>query len=377
MDRVQDGALAAVVATVGILELWLPLPSVIGDGSMTGATVVVLLGAALLAFRRVWPLAVCIALLALFPTAHLLGPVPILFWGQFLPMAIAVYSVARLGNGREPVIGAVAAVAMLVFISWRVPALQDTSNIFFHWLVFALAWTFGFGLRSLETRARESSQRAMDVEEAAAQQAAAALVGERARIARELHDVVAHSVSVMVVQAGAAREMVDDDSEYVRSALESIRTTGTSALTEMRRVLEVLRGDGEVGQLAPQPGADGIGSLVGAAADGGLAAEFVVEGAPQVLSPGLDLAIHRIVQEALTNVRRHARASNVRVLLGYGADHVMVEVRDDGVGVPPSSLVLGHGLIRMRERTLLYGGHLEIRSEDGFVVRAVLPMVSS
>ncbi len=375
MRRVLDAGLAAVIATVGLLELWLPLPSVIGEGSRAGATVVVILGAVLLALRRVWPLAVCLAILLLFPVAHLLGPVPILFWGQFVPMAVAVYSVARHGRGRAPLVGAAAAVATLLFISWRVPALQDTTEVFFHWVVFTLALAFGFGLSGMETRARESAQRALDVEVSATQQTMVALAVERARIARELHDVVAHSVSVMVVQAGAAREMVDDDTEYVRSALESIRSTGTGALSEMRRVLEVLRTDGEAGQLAPQPGAEGIGALVEETRRAGLDADLLVDGTPRALSPGLDLAAYRIVQEALTNVRRHASATRVRVAIHYAADHVAVEVRDDGVGVtPPSSLVAGQGLLGMRERTALYGGRLETSSGDGFTVRAVLPV---
>ncbi|MDO5735259.1 MAG: histidine kinase [Propionibacteriaceae bacterium] len=265
---------------------------------------------------------------------------------------------------------------MLLFITWRVPALQDTTEVFFHWMVFTLAWSFGFGLSTLERRARESTQRAINVEVSASQQTMAAIAAERARIARELHDVVAHSVSVMVVQAGAAREMVDDDTDYVRSALESIRTTGTGALTELRRVLEVLRADGEPGALTPQPGADGLGALVEDASRGGLAVVLVVEGRPHTLPAGLDLAIYRIVQEALTNVRRHASATRARVLLSYADDHVAVEVRDDGVGMAPSSLVDGHGLIGMRERTDLYGGHLETQSDGGFTVRAVLPMAS-
>ncbi len=360
----------------GLLELWLPLPSVIGGGFRTLATVVVILGAGLLVFRWVHPLAVCIALLSLFPAAHLLGPIPILFWGQFVTMAVAVYSVARHGRGREPLIGSGAAVAVLVFITWRVPALQDTTEVFFHWMVFTLAWAFGFGLSTMERRARESTQRAIDVEVAATQQTMAAIAAERARIARELHDVVAHSVSVMVVQAGAAREMVDDDREYVRSALETIRTTGTGALTEMRRVLEVLRTDGEPGQLAPQPGTDGIGALVEDARRGGLDVVLVVEGRPHTLPPGLDLATYRIVQEALTNVRRHASATRARVLLSYAHDHVIVEVCDDGMGLASSTLADGHGLIGMRERTALYGGHLETRSDDGFIIRAVLPVAS-
>lgn len=328
--RSLDGALTIVIAAAGLLELWLPLDSVIGDGSRTGASAVVVLGAALLVFRRVQPLAVCVFLLALFPVAHLLGPIPLLFWGQFVPMAVAVYSVARHARGPEPLVGAGAAVAMLVLVTWWVPALEDTGEILFHWMVFTLAWAFGFGLSTLERRAKESTQRAIDVEVSATQQTVAAIAAERASIARELHDVVAHSVSVMVVQAGAAREMLDDDREYARCALETIRTTGTEALTEMRRVLQVLRTDGEPGQFAPQPGADGIGTLVEDARRSGLNTTLSVGGEQYPLPAGLDLTIFRIVQEALTNVRRHASATTTSVLLHYTDTHVTVEVHDDG-----------------------------------------------
>ncbi|MBA3530182.1 MAG: sensor histidine kinase [Propionibacteriaceae bacterium] len=276
-------------------------------------------------------------------------------------MAVAVFSVA--------------AAATLLFVDLRIDLLSNPSEIVFHWLVFTIAWSFGYGLSALDRKAKKSMQRVLDVEIEAAERATAAVTEERTRIARELHDVVAHSVSVMVVQAGAAQQMVDDDPEYVRAALDTIRTTGTEALSEMRRVVEMLRVQDESGALAPQPGAASVSALVEDARVGGLDVSLLVEGEPRQLPAGLDLAVYRIVQEALTNVRRHAAASTASVVLRYGSDDVELEVRDDGAGVPSSPEVAGgHGLIGMRERAALYGGHLETVSGNGYTVRAVLPV---
>jgi signal transduction histidine kinase len=299
----------------------------------------------------------------------------ILFWGQFVPIAVAVFSVARHGRGREPAYGALAAAATLLFIDLRVDALQDAGEIIFHWLVFILAWSLGYALKRMDQKVQLSARRAVDVEVEAAQRTMAAVAEERTRIARELHDVVAHAVSVMVVQAGAPQQMVDDDPAYVRSALATIRTTGTGALTEMRRVVEMLRDDEDSGALAPQPGVSGLPALVSDAQAASLDVSLRVEGESRELPAGLDLAVYRIVQEALTNVRRHAAASRAWVVLRYGEDHVELEVRDDGTGGPRTpDLVDGHGLIGMRERAALYGGRLETVSGNGFTVRAVLPV---
>ncbi len=203
--RLFDGALATLIATVGILEIWLPFPSVMGEGSKATSTLVVVLISTVLVFRRRWPLAVALAALFTWPVVFTIEPLLVLFWGQFVPMSVAVFSVARHGRGRQPAYGAMAGALTLLFFDTQVDVLQDAGEIFFHWMVFTIAWSFGFGLGAMERKAKVSMQRAIDVEVAAAEQTMAAIVEERTRIARELHDVVAHSVSVMVVQAGAAR----------------------------------------------------------------------------------------------------------------------------------------------------------------------------
>jgi signal transduction histidine kinase len=298
-----------------------------------------------------------------------------LFFGQFVPMAVAVFSMARHGRDRVPLYGAVAGAGVLLFFDLVVEELQAPGEIVFHWGVFAIVWGFGVGLRRHELRAEASTRRAVEVEVRAAEQAMAAVLAERTRIARELHDIVAHSVSTMVVQAGAAEQVVDDDPEFVRRALGTIRATGSEALGEMRRVVAMLRDEDEPGALGPQPGVGSVPDLVDAARETGLDVRLAVTGDPVPLPAGVDLAAYRIVQEALTNARRHARASTVDVSLAFGADELAIEVRDDGVGAAAGPAG-GHGLAGMRERVLLYGGRLELGQPagPGFVVRAFLPV---
>ena len=376
--RLFDAALAALVATLGVVEIWLPLPSVLGEGSAVVSTAVVVGTSVVLAFRRVWPLPAALLVLFVWPLVFTVEPLLVLFWGQLLPMTVAVFSVARHGRGRQPVYGALAGAATLLFFDLRVEVLSDLGEIVFHWGVFTVAWSFGWGLQRMEQRAMASLQHAIAVEVSAAEQTMAALAAERARIARDLHDVVAHAVSVMVVQAGAAQQVVDDDPEHVRSALGTIRATGAGALEEMRRVVTMLREDEAGGDLTPQPGVAALGALVEEARIGGLDASLVVEGVARALPVGLDLAAYRIVQEALTNVRRHAAATSAAVVLRYGESEVELEVRDDGGGlVDAAASGAGHGMVGMRERATLYGGRLETASENGFTVRAVLPMASA
>jgi signal transduction histidine kinase len=377
--RLFDGALAVLIGAIGVAEIWVPFPSVMGAGSREVSTLVVVLVSATLAFRRRWPLATTLIVLFSWPVVYSITPVPVLFWGQLVPMAVAVFSVARFGRGREPWYGALAAAGTLLFFDLRVAVLQQPFDIVFQWMVLTIAWSFGWGLRAMENRAKASTQRAIEAEVASAERTMTAIVHERTRIARELHDVVAHAVSVMVVQAGAAEQVIDDDLETVRKALGTIRSTGIGALAEMRRVVTMLREDDHVGDLAPQPGVAVLPTLVEDANGGGLDVELVIEGDQRPLPVGLDLAVYRIVQEALTNVRRHAAASRATVALRYGEDYIEVEVCDDGRGASDLTASAGHGLIGMRERAALYGGRVETvsRNDAGFTVRAILPVASA
>jgi len=382
LTRLLDLALAAAVTAAGVAEIWVPFQSRAGEGGPVASTVVTLLLGLALTQRRAHPLGTAVVALSVWPTAFLLVPVYVLFFGQFVPMAVAVFSVARYGRGRVPFFGAGLAAATLLFFDLFVAVLQAPGEIVFHWGVFAIVWGFGYGLRRHEQRAEESTRRAVEAEVAAAEQAMAAVLAERTRIARELHDIVAHSVSTMVVQAGAAEQVVGEDPELVRRALATIRVTGADALGEMRRVVTMLRDDDGAesagADRAPQPGLDGLPALVAATRAAGLEATLEVRGDPQPLPPGLELSGYRVVQEALTNVRRHAGASSVRVVVEHRPDELRIEVADDGAGRDAQAAAEGggHGLVGMRERVTMYGGRVEagLGATGGFVVRAALPL---
>lgn len=199
-----------------------------------------------------------------------------------------------------------------------------------------------------------------------------AIVNERARIARELHDAIAHNVSVMVVQAGAERRTLD--AGPTREVLETVEKTGRSALTEMRRLVGMLRTD-EADPLMPQPGLGDLPKLIAQVTDAGLPVELTTEGDPRALPAGLDLSAYRIVQEALTNALKHAGDARAAVHVRYGEESLELEVVDDGVGAESRVESGGHGLVGMRERVALYGGRFDAgrRADGGFVVRVLLP----
>ncbi len=202
-----------------------------------------------------------------------------------------------------------------------------------------------------------------------------AVVEERARIARELHDVIAHHVSMIVLQAGAERRVLDDGNESTREVLETVERTGRSALTEMRRLLGMLRGDAH-DPLTPQPGLRDVPILVTQLRESGLPVELNVEGDPRDLPVGIELSAYRIVQEALTNALKHAGKARASVDIRYGSDSLELEIADDGAGDSEPIPSGGHGLVGMRERVALYGGRLDAgrRPNGGFIVRVLLPI---
>lgn len=202
-----------------------------------------------------------------------------------------------------------------------------------------------------------------------------AVVAERGRIARELHDVVAHHVSMIVLQAGAERHALSASANGTRDVLGTIEQTGRSALIEMRRLLQMLRED-EADPLAPQPGLADLPVLVSQVREAGLDVALEVDGEQRELPVGLELSAYRIVQEALTNALKHAGDAAASVRVRYGEDAIELEVIDDGAGNGSAERVGGHGLVGMRERVALYGGKLETRRRDegGYLVRAQLPI---
>lgn len=242
----------------------------------------------------------------------------------------------------------------LVYADLFIPLMGGINEMIYHWGVLGVCFAVGRWQATMARRAERSRQQAVRAEAAAAE----AVLTERKRIARELHDIVAHAMSVMVVQAGAAEQVVDADPAQARRSLEAIRATGAGALDELRRLVGMLREDGDVGALTPQPGLAGLGDLIDDAADGGLPVSLEVAGAQRELPAGVDLAAYRIVQESLTNARRHAvGATRVEVSVRFLPEALEVEVEDDGHG-SPATVGTGHGLVGMQERAAFYDGTL-------------------
>lgn len=372
---VQDVAVAALVGLMGMLEIWVPFESVQGNPAPVHGSIAVVCCAILLAFRRARPiLLLCVPLVWVALGVSLGGDIPVLFFGQLVPFVVVLYSAARHATPRIALIVCGTTLATVVATDLTVPELQGPEELIFHWTVLLLAAAIGWGLRTSERRAVDAAVRAGQAEALAREQALQAVADERARIARELHDILGHSVSVMVVQAGAA-QAASDDPAFVSRALEAIRTTGAQALDEVRRVVELLRTDDE-SMLAPQPGLGELSALLEQARTDGLRVEFEQHGAPLRLGPGQELALYRVVQEALTNVRKHAAATQVRVLLDAQPEHIAVTITDDG-RTHPADVDGGHGLVGMRERVAAYGGALTAGPNPagaGWRVQATLPL---
>jgi signal transduction histidine kinase len=242
-------------------------------------------------------------------------------------------------------------------------------------ITFTVAGIVGFAVGGTSRAADAAKERAERAEHEREEKARLAVADERARIARELHDVVGHSVSVMTVQASAVRRLLDPDQEKVNAALLVVEETGREALAEMRRMVGVLRHPEEAPALAPQPSLEQLQRLVEHAREAGLPVELRIEGEPIQLPAGIDLTAYRLVQEGLTNALKHARAKQAEVMVRYSGGHVELMVTDDGPGGGDGEKG-GHGLVGMRERVSVYGGELEAgpRAGGGYRLRATLPI---
>ena len=239
------------------------------------------------------------------------------------------------------------------------------------------------GLRRWKHRADEGRARLAALEREQVEALRRATEHERARIARELHDVVTHNVSVMVIQAGAARKVMDATPDQAREALLAVEAGGRAAMAELRHVMGLLTMDSDGpdpaggADLTPQPGLDRLGALVQRVRDTGVLVELTVAGQPRLVPPGIELTTYRIVQEALTNTVKHATGATATVIVEYGTDQLRVQVTDTG-GTPGASAATGnrHGLIGLRERLAVYGGtlHTGSRPTGGYRVKAQIPL---
>jgi signal transduction histidine kinase len=362
-----DPALALVVLVVSLQPLFRE-----GKGPIPAWGYVLVVGQCLpLVVRRRWPFAValvCGGLTVVYGMSSLPDP-PVPYAGL-----LSLYSVAAHGSrdhaNAAGVIAAFALVGALLFD----PA-ADLEDATVQSLLYATAWLLGDSTRRRRDAATALAERAEQLERTRAAESAAAVAAERSRIARELHDVVAHHLSMMVVQAEAGAVAATRDPGRTEASFDAIGAAGKQALTEMRRLLGVLKQEGPA-SLAPQPGAGEIASLVAGVRSAGLDVRFTVSGDPPELPPAVGLTAYRIVQEALTNCVRHSGASAVDVSVRYDARAVELAVADDGKGGRVEPRPGGHGLVAMRERVALVGGTLDAgpAPDRGWAVRATLPL---
>ncbi len=372
-----DIAIALAVGIVGQLDVW--------ASDLTGAKVVgprpavaafYLVTALALAWRRRAPFSVAMIVVA----ANIVQALAFGAsegQGVLVPGLIALYSVGAHEERPRSLVPLAGLTLVLLARETNNPDNTDLRHLLdaLAWesTIFA-AWLLGAYLRTRRLYVAELKERAVRAERAREEQARAAVADERRRIARELHDAVAHGVTVIVVQAEAAEEMLEDDPERARQALRKVQKTGREALVELRRLLGLLRDEDLEAERAPQPGLANLEALIADVEAAGLPVEFRVQGAPVVLPSGVDLSAYRIVQEALTNTLKHAGPTSATVALTYGDGVLELEISDDGRGKADSNGA-GHGLVGMRERVALYGGELTSgpRPGRGYIVHARLP----
>jgi signal transduction histidine kinase len=321
-----------------------------------------------LAVRRYRPLAVFAITLGALVALNFSGV------DTFAPgIAVAVYTLAAHCDRRTALRAGVLGLALYVPASLYASGGSVVPSVVF----LTAAWILGDNLRTRRAYLHELEEKAERLEREREENERRAATDEQARIARELHDVIAHNVSVMVVQAAGGREVFETHPDRAREALASIEATGREALTELRRLLGVARAheDGST-SLAPQPGLERLGTLVEQVRAAGLTVDVQVEGEQRDLPTGVDLSAYRVIQEALTNTLRHAFAQRAWVVVHYGERELIVEVLDDGAGPPRAGRQDGRGLVGMQERVGLFGGEVRTgaRPEGGFRVWARFPL---
>ena len=368
-DRL-DLLLAAGVTTFGVAEM---LSGVVRGPTAATLLVAFLLGAPL-AWRQRHPAGVLTVVMAAFVLASLLG---VSLYGFLASVPACLVAVAGVAASK-PRLEALAWL-VIAYLVTAVTALQGPGSWLWGLFLVGGAWLAGRTLRSRQLMIVELERIRRELEATRDQQALAAVTQERSRIARELHDVVAHSVSVMVVQAGAAARVLDNDKARALSAMEAVQDTGREALTELRRLLGVMRPDAPLElPLEPQPTLDALDELTERVRGAGVTVTVRRTGAQRRLEPSVELAAYRILQEALTNVLKHAHARTAAVDVRYYPDLLELRVVDDGVGGGSKIAGGGHGLVGMRERAGVFGGSLDAGPQDdgGYLVRAVLPLGS-
>jgi signal transduction histidine kinase len=374
---VQDGAMALILMALSIYSLIDHRPN--DPKTDIWSYVIAIIGMGALTWRRTNPVAVLVVSTAAAVAMSSLG------YGEAgLPWAamIAFYSVAAYARRQTRLVAfLVIAAAFATLLITNSSSDFDKADVFANALAFAIVWIIGQGLRSRRERLAEAEARAAQLERERDADARVAISDERRRIAQELHDVVAHAMSVIAVQSGMGAHVIDTQPEEAKKALQAIETTSRSALDELRRMLGVLREEGETGgALAPAPRADDVQTLIETVRAAGVPVELHWDGMTADVMPPDSVLLnrYRILQEALTNVLKHAGAASVVINIVERVGETTIEVVDDGRGLAalpkPSGAPVGHGLVGMRERVGLFGGVLQAgpRPGGGFRVFASL-----
>lgn len=376
-----DLVLAVALAALYMVEIFIE-SAFGGDRAISIPAALVFCGS--LAWRRRQPLVPLALGLVVIELSNLAAP-PLAEAGAFLlGVMVAIYSAGAHTEGRATIVGGVIVAAMIPFAAIEPGQTFTLADFLFFVVFFGGPFFGGRVIRRRRFRERTLEGRAVELEREGEERARAAVAAERTRIARELHDVIAHSVSVMLLQARGARRVLTANGEPaseplqpVQKALETIDRSGQQALEEMRRLLSVLRlgQEGEELSLAPQPSLRRVGELADSVRAAGLPVELSVEGDVADLPPGVDVSAYRIVQEGLTNTLKHAGSAHARVVIRRSETELEIEVSDDGKGAV-NTQGAGHGLVGMRERVGVYGGHLEAapRPDGGYAVSAHLPL---
>jgi signal transduction histidine kinase len=382
-----DTIAAVVLSILALLDLY------VNWGSDSSTPAVVAIGLTLLvilpfALRRRYPLPVLLVITAAFVAYRSTGIPKSDFAHYAFLLAFFSAGVYGLVKWRQWTRG-ISAVVVLAFLtysvffvdrSWIFPAkavLYQASVILIDAFLLAAAWWVGDVFRIRREREYQLTERTVQLEKERDENARRAVIDERVRIARELHDVVAHHVSVMGIQAGAARRLLQQQPEKANELLSQIESSSRQAVAEMHNLLGLLRQENQSDELAPQPGLHQLDALVNHMRAAGLTITVDTEGTAFPLPPGIDLSAYRIVQEALTNCLKHAGTCNVKITLRYLAHAIELEILDDGKGMPKDGAeVTGRGIIGMRERVNLHGGQFTAGRIDGagFRVKAVLPL---
>jgi signal transduction histidine kinase len=326
-------------------------------------------------FRRRFPLGGPAAYWVLAAALAVVDWRPIPYAVALFPVGLAVaFLLGNLRNTLQTAIGLSIVIAGSVIVVYEIQG-HTTAELVFVPLEFVIAWLAGFAVRERAEQAEAAELRAAAAERERDAAARVAVAEERARIARELHDIVAHSVSVMVLQVGAVRHNLEDERAEDGEALKGVERAGRTALAEMRRLLGAMRTEGEEPELLPQPGLDGLGSLLEEVGRAGLPVELHVKGEASPLPRAIELSAYRIVQEGLTNALKHARATRADVTMRYEPSALQLEIRDDGLGSTTSD-GLGHGLVGIRERVKIYGGEMSAGAANGggFLLKTRLPL---